>query len=165
MTNRRAATIGLAQSDMRVYTRIMDDRCLCTALRQAAAQSTAHYDAALAPAGIKVTMFRLLRRLDAAGAISITDLAASVGLDRSTLGRNLRVLEKQSLVHGGSGPDARARLISLTDTGRETLHKAIPLWQAAQKDFAQLVGTDTLAVLDRVIRLGDATPNPSGDEE
>lgn len=109
-------------------------------------------------------MFRLLRRIDAAGAISITDLAASVGLDRSTLGRNLRVLEKQSLVQGGSGPDARARMISLTDTGRATLRKAIPLWQAAQHDFAQLVGADTLAVLDRVIQAGDAPPNQTGDE-
>ena len=71
----------------------MDDRCICTALRQVAAQSTAHYDAVLAPSGINVTMFRLLRRIEVVHSVTITELAEIVGLDRSTLGRNLRVLE------------------------------------------------------------------------
>lgn len=129
----------------------MDHRCICTTLRQAAAQSTAHYDAALAPSGIKVTMFRLLRRIDTAKSISITELARIVGLDRSTLGRNLRVLEKQSLVEIGAGEDGRARRVSLTQTGHERLQEAVPLWRQAQREFSQIVGADVLAVLDRVI--------------
>ena len=136
---------------MRVYTRNMDDQCICTTLRQAAAQSTAHYDAVLAPSGIKVTMFRLLRRIDAAKSISITELARLVGLERSTLGRNLRVLEKQLLVEMGSGEDGRARQVSLTRIGREKLQEAVPLWQQAQREFSQIVGADALAMLDRVI--------------
>lgn len=136
---------------MRVYTDIMDDRCICTTLRQAAAQSTARYDAALASSGIKVTMFRLLRRIDAAEFVSITELAQIVGLDRSTLGRNLRVLEKQSLVEIGTGEDGRARPVSLTWTGRKKLQEALPLWQKAQLEFSEIISADTLAVLDRVI--------------
>ena len=136
---------------MRVYTRIMDNRCICTALRQAAAQSTAHYDTLLAPSGIKVTMFRLLRRIEAAKSISITELAEIVGLDRSTLGRNLRVLRKQSLVEIGTGKDARSRHVSLTEVGRERLQEAVPLWQKAQLEFSEVISADTLAVLDRVI--------------
>jgi DNA-binding MarR family transcriptional regulator len=128
----------------------MDDRCICTALRQAAAFGTAQYDAALAPAGIKVTMFRLLRRIDEAGVISISELAALLGLDRSTLGRNLRVLERQSLVTMGIGKDGRARSIALTDHGRSTLGAALPLWQDAQADFARRVGPDVSALLDRL---------------
>ncbi|WP_019955763.1 MarR family winged helix-turn-helix transcriptional regulator [Yoonia vestfoldensis] len=136
----------------------MDDICICTALRQAAAQSTAHYDAVLAPSGIKVTMFRLLRRIQAAKSISITELAEIVGLDRSTLGRNLRVLEKQSLVEMGTGEDARARQVSLTRAGQEKLREAVPLWRKAQQEFSQIIGADTLAVLDRVI-------DQTGEEE
>lgn len=137
----------------------MESRCICTALRQAAAQSTALYDAALAPSGIKVTMFRLLRRIDASESISITKLAEIVDLDRSTLGRNLRVLEKQSLVSIGPGTDARSRMVSLTETGRSALHDAEPLWQAAQRRFAEFVDADTLAVLDLLIQ---QTPTPDG---
>lgn len=148
---------------MRVYTRTMDDRCICTALRQAAAQSTAHYDTVLAPSGIKVTMFRLLRRIEAAKSISITELAEIVGLDRSTLGRNLRVLRKQSLVEIGTGKDARSRHVSLTEVGRERLQEAVPLWQKAQREFSQIIGADALAVLDRVIDPSSEDKQAIGD--
>lgn len=96
-------------------------------------------------------MFRLLRRLEAAKSISITELAEIVGLDRSTLGRNLRVLRKQSLVEIGTGKDARSRHVSLTEVGRERLQEAVPLWQKAQLEFSEVISADTLAVLDRVI--------------
>jgi DNA-binding MarR family transcriptional regulator len=148
----------LAYNIKRVYARFMDDQCICTTLRQAAAQITAHYDAVLASSGIKVTMFRLLRRIDAAKCVSITELATIVGLDRSTLGRNLRVLEKQSLIEIGTGEDGRARPVSLTQTGHEKLQEALPLWQKAQRELAEIVGADTLAVLGRVI-------DQNGEEE
>lgn len=103
-------------------------------------------------------MFRLLRRIDAAKCVSITELATIVGLDRSTLGRNLRVLEKQSLIEIGTGEDGRARPVSLTQTGHEKLQEALPLWQKAQRELAEIVGADTLAVLGRVI-------DQNGEEE
>ncbi len=147
---------------MRVYTRIMEERCICTALRQAAAKSTAFYDEALEPSGIKVTMFRILRRIDMAKAISITELAKKVGLDRSTLGRNLRVLEKQSLVVLSAGKDARERMVLLTDAGRETLEAAVPLWRAAQRDYADMIGRDALAVLNVILDPTSEQSEPTG---
>ncbi|WP_298680264.1 MarR family winged helix-turn-helix transcriptional regulator [uncultured Lentibacter sp.] len=141
----------------------MEDVCICTALRQAAAQSTAYYDAVLAPVGIKVTMFRLLRRIDEAGSICITELAEIVALDRSTLGRNLRVLEKQSLVKTGKGEDGRTRVVCLTGTGREALQMALPLWRVAQQDFAQMIGADTLALLAKVAAQPDKASPRTGD--
>jgi DNA-binding MarR family transcriptional regulator len=75
--------------------------------------STALYDEALAPSGLKVTMFRLLRKIEATPDVTITGLAEMLGLDRSTLGRNLKVLERQGLVRLPSGQDARARNVAL----------------------------------------------------
>ena len=124
-----------------------DDICYCTALRDAAAFSTDLYDAALRPLGIKVTMFRLLRRIDAAEGASISDLASQIGLDRSTLGRNLRVLERQGLIESGISDDQRARRIVLTGTGREKLEAAAPLWEAVQNDFAEKIGPQALELL------------------
>jgi len=109
-------------------------------------------------------MFRLLRRIDAAGSVSITALAGLVGLDRSTLGRNLRVLEKQSLVEIGTGKDGRARRVCLTEAGRAALHAALPLWRAAQQDFADLIGEDTLELLNLVIDRTPKTTQCAGDE-
>lgn len=105
-------------------------------------------------------MFRLLRRIDAATSVSITELAEIVGLDRSTLGRNLRVLQKQSLVAIGSGADGRAREVALTETGRAKLQEALPLWRAAQRGFSEIVGPDALALLDRMIE-HTAKPGPT----
>lgn len=137
----------------------MTERCICTALRQAAAQSTARYDAALAPAGIKVTMFRLLRRLETLGQgdpapeVTISDLAAAMSLDRSTLGRNLKVLERQDLIAMRGGTDGRARVVALTEGGRRAVRTALPLWRAAQADIAETLGPDTQALLDRLASL------------
>ena len=139
----------------------MDDRCICTALRQVAAQSTAHYDAVLAPSGIKVTMFRLLRRIEVVNSVTITELAEIVGLDRSTLGRNLRVLEKLSLIAIGTRDDGRARRVSLTQIGREKLQHAVPLWREAQREYLQIVGADTLALLNHVIEQTASSKSPS----
>ena len=150
---------------LRVYTRDMETRCICTALRQAASQSTALYDEALAPSGIKVTMFRLLRHINAGESVSITELAEIVSLDRSTLGRNLRVLEKQSLVSIGSGEDGRARMVSLTKTGRAVLQDAEPRWQTAQSRFVEIVDNDTMAVLDRLIHNSFAPDVTSGQRK
>ncbi|MEM6480229.1 MAG: MarR family winged helix-turn-helix transcriptional regulator [Pseudomonadota bacterium] len=143
----------------------METRCICTALRQAASQSTALYDEALAPSGIKVTMFRLLRHINAGESVSITELAEIVSLDRSTLGRNLRVLEKQSLVSIGSGEDGRARMVSLTKTGRAVLQDAEPRWQTAQSRFVEIVDNDTMAVLDRLIHNSFAPDVTSGQRK
>lgn len=105
-------------------------------------------------------MFRLLRRIEASKSVSITELAEIVGLDRSTLGRNLRVLEKQSLIEIETGDDARARRVSLTQMGQEKLQEAIPLWRQAQRDFSEIIGPDAVSVLDRVI---EQSGQPIGD--
>jgi DNA-binding MarR family transcriptional regulator len=78
---------------------------------------------------------RLLRRIEVVNSVTITELAEIVGLDRSTLGRNLRVLEKQSLIAIATKDDGRARRVSLTQTGREKLQQAVPLWREAQRKY------------------------------
>lgn len=98
-------------------------------------------------------MFRLLRRIDEAEDISISELARKVGLERSTLGRNLRVLEKQSLIKMNVGHDERARVVALTEKGRTTLEAALPLWRRAQADFAEWIDADALALLDKLASL------------
>ena len=106
-------------------------------------------------------MFRLLRRIEVANSVTITELAEIVGLDRSTLGRNLRVLEKLSLIAIGTRDDGRARRVSLTQIGREKLQHAVPLWREAQREYLQIVGADTLAFLNHVIEQTASSKSPS----
>ncbi|MBL4712869.1 MAG: MarR family transcriptional regulator, partial [Gammaproteobacteria bacterium] len=71
---------------------------------------------------------------------TVTDLADYMILDRTTLTRNLRPLEKQRLIKTGAGEDRRTRMISLSKKGLNKLKKAIPLWKQAQKEVSQYLG-------------------------
>lgn len=131
----------------------IEGRCLCTGLRQAAQVATQFYDDALAPAGIKITMFRLLRRIEEAGTPNISELANIVQLDRSTLGRNLKVLERANLVRMSHGEDERMRTVELTPLGRRKFTKAVPLWCSAQRAMEKKIGMSEEDIFTIVSRL------------
>src|ERR1700710_2214575 len=114
----------------RVGITMTEDICLCTGLRQAAQAMTEIYDAALAPRGLKIPMFRVIRRLSEAGQPTISELADIVGLDRSSLGRNLKVLEREKIVTFAGGADERSKVVQLTSKGRKALETAPPPWRA-----------------------------------
>lgn len=141
---------------MRVYARIMDltTECACTAIRRAARGITECYDRILAPSGLLSTQFSLLRNIERIGTANISTLAKAVQLDRTTLGRNLRVLEAAELVVLSTDIDQRARTIQLTRKGKNALKTAFPLWTIAQeqvRDLLSKVERDTLfAAVERI---------------
>lgn len=129
--------------------------CICTNLRQAALVATARYDETLAPSGLKVTMFRLLRNVSDTPGIMISELATQLGLDRSTMGRNLRLLERRGLAQISVGKDERARGVVLTPAGKAALQAGIPLWNEAQETMGDLIGTDVDHLLEMLRKLTD----------
>jgi DNA-binding MarR family transcriptional regulator len=132
-----------------------DDLCVCTGLRQAAQGLTEIYDRALAPSGVKITMFRVLRRLSEANQPTISELAKIVGLDRSSLGRNLKVLERDGLVAFVEGKDERSKVVRLTPRGEAALATAKPLWRQVQRQMKARLGREAQAVF-RVLAIVDA---------
>lgn len=101
---------------------------------------TKHYDEALQPLELKPTQFTILAVLSSVDAITVTDLADAMILDRTTLTRNLRPLEKKGMIKTGAGEDRRTRMISLSKKGLNKLKKAIPLWKQAQKEVTEYMG-------------------------
>lgn len=115
--------------------------CNCLALRQAARQVTQMYDLALADSGLRVTQYSVLAVLDRLGPSSVQDLAAALVMDRSTLGHNLRPLERDGLVRLAiDKEDRRTRRLDLTAAGRAKLAEAKPLWRDVQKRFEASFG-------------------------
>ena len=106
--------------------------CACANLRKASRAVTQLYDESLQPTGLRATQYTLLVTLSLTGSISITDLAQKMVMDRTTLTRNLTLLENQGLVSIAKGDDQRTRLVTLTKEGREAVTKALPLWEEAQ---------------------------------
>ncbi|WGL62880.1 MarR family winged helix-turn-helix transcriptional regulator [Pseudomonas sp. CW003PS] len=121
--------------------------CLCTQLRRASRGVTRRYDDALAAVGLGAAQFSLLRHVQRLTQPSISVLADAMGLDRSTLGRNLRVLEEQGLVQLGEGRDLRAREVRLTEAGLQRIGQALPLWEQVQRELNARLGAERRAEL------------------
>jgi len=88
--------------------------------------------------------------------MSITALAKVMGMDRSTLTRNLAPLEKEGLMAVGLEGWRRSRRLEITKKGRLRLREAMPLWEGAQKTLLQRLGDTSWAGihagLDHLIR-------------
>lgn len=113
--------------------------CLCTNLRRTTRAISNIYDAALAPTGIKITQFSLLRAVERSEPIAISELADDMALDRTTLARNLSLLERDRLIALSAGEDRRVTEVRLTQAGRRTIEKAIPIWNATQHEVSRLL--------------------------
>lgn|SRR5512142_639757 len=121
--------------------------CACGRLRRATRALTQLYDDAMAPAGLRITQFSLLRTLLRDGRLRISDLAARQLLDRTALSRNLDPLVEQGYVEVTQGSDARTREVAITRNGRKALRAAGPHWQRAQADVARRLGPKRLDAL------------------
>ncbi len=126
--------------------------CTCTTVRHAAQTLTELYDRVLAPSGLKITQYMLLRSiLSGETEKSITELAQELGSDRSTIGRNLRVLSRDGFVSSSVGNDRREHVVRVTEKGRQAVACAYPLWQKAQIAVADALGQDQLEVLKALL--------------
>ncbi len=129
------------------------DACHCQALRQAARRMSAFYDAALAPLGLRVSQFGILSRLHQHGPRGIQALASDLVMDRTTLGRNIRPLERDGLLCAVVDPaDRRFRLLSITPRGVELVTAARPAWIAAQAGFEARYGAVPAAELHAALQ-------------
>jgi DNA-binding MarR family transcriptional regulator len=122
--------------------------CACFHIRKAARALTQLYDDALRPSGLRSTQLTLLMLLRGYGAMSMTSLADAAVTDRTTLTRNVALLEERGLVRvRPGGEDARLRVVELTEAGDEAADEAYLLWQEAQALITRRMGQDGLTRL------------------
>ncbi len=121
--------------------------CACYNLRRAARAITRLYDDFLRPSGLRTTQFSVLMTVRLLGPVALTKLAELTVTERTTLTRNLRVLEKKGFIRIEPGKDARERQVSNTEKGQDILMSAIPLWQAAQAHIENGLGDERVGSL------------------
>jgi len=114
--------------------------CACANFRRASRAVTQLFDETLSPSGLRSTQLVILISVAVSDNPSVVRLARDLGMDRSTLARNLQPLEKQRLLKIAPGKDRRTRVISLTPKGRQSLAAALPLWEKAQTSFVEQLG-------------------------
>ena len=101
-----------------------------------------HFDNIIKPSGILGTQFNLLVMINLLGPITITKLAERGLMDRTTLSRNIKPLEKMKLIEIKPGEDKREREIQITEEGLIRLRGALPLWKEAQSQALSNIGNE-----------------------
>jgi DNA-binding MarR family transcriptional regulator len=134
--------------------------CTCFRVRRAARRLSQIFDSHMAAAGLSLNAYSILRRT--AQPRLLSELAAALGMDRTTLTRNLQPLLRAGWLQEQRGDDARQRLIVITSAGEACLRRAQPLWQNAQDQVEAAFGADRTAELNRLLDALDAAL-PGGD--
>lgn len=125
--------------------------CTWLRLRKATRRITQIYDLHLRDSGLKITQFSLLAAFKGGETFSMSELAARMVMDRTTLTRNLKPLVDAGWVVLGCGDDARCRDIAITPAGRQAFEAAMPAWQAAEREIRRLIGGDDVASLHHIL--------------
>lgn len=110
--------------------------CVCLALRRTTRALTQAYDAALRPLGVRVTQLPILTAVARQDRVPVATLAEMLGMDRTTLVRNVRPLERDGLVERGTEEGSRRSELRSTAKGRKMLARAYPLWHRVQERAA-----------------------------
>ncbi len=127
-------------------------QCLCLASRRAARAITRRFDRALRAHGVRATQFTLLAALELKGPQPIGELAEFIGVERTTLTRNLAVVEEHGLIALRPGNDARSRIASITAAGQQRLKRALPAWRETQQGLTDVIGIEVADSLRRLSR-------------
>jgi DNA-binding MarR family transcriptional regulator len=126
--------------------------CLCFAARWAARAVTQHFDRHLRPTGLRVTQFSMLARLAQTGPMPINRLASQMGLERTTLTRNLQPMVAKRWISVTEDADRRVHNVEITTKGRAAAREALPAWRKAQASARDRLGELHLDALIAAVR-------------
>jgi DNA-binding MarR family transcriptional regulator len=122
--------------------------CNCFAVRQAARQVTRQYERYFAAADLTSAQFSILVALNEEGPVTMLDLAKVLVMDRTTLLRAMKPLQREDLLRSAaSDADPRQLVFSLSPAGERKLKQAMPLWAKAQAEFEAGTGARAAARL------------------
>lgn len=142
------------------------DSCTCSELRRAARAVTLLYDNAFRSSGLLSTQLGVLHVIYKSDSIRISHLAKELGMDRTTLTRNLSVLQRQGFIKISSGKDNRTRIVTITNKGRTTIAKAIPLWNDVQNKVKEQMGeilwNELMVNLSQFVKVADQLNESKG---
>lgn len=125
--------------------------CTVYRLRMAARRATRLYDHQLAPSGLGIAQFGVLQIVAHSDGATLTEIAATLDMDRTTLTRNLAPLLREGLVRSAPGKDRRSRAVHITPAGETAIAKALPMWRAAQAALREQLGAKSVDTLHELL--------------
>jgi DNA-binding MarR family transcriptional regulator len=147
--------------------RRMAANCPAFRVRQASRVLAKLFDEELAPFGLLSSQLPVLSAvaLFEDSGVPMSRLAQVLLMDRTTLTRSIRPLERAGLLRVARSPeDARTKVVVITRSGERMIETIFPVWERVLKQVKKSLGAEILidlhARLDRVIAL--STPDLGG---
>ena len=125
--------------------------CYCIAWRRTSNVLTEFYDRAFADLGISIAQYSLLKNIGRLGKCNKTELAEVCRLERSTIVRNLAVLQKRGFIDDAPEATSRNKVIQLTESGRELIEKGGEVWQRQQAAVEEAIGAGNMPLFWRML--------------
>ena len=123
------------------------ENCVCFNLRRVTRLVTQFYDSELRRHGIRPTQGSILASLQARGSWTMAELSDWLGMDRTTLVRNLRPLQRDGLAEVGGGGRGKLVELAITPKGRKQIEKLTPAWKSAQSAAVKTLGAKRWAAI------------------
>jgi len=133
--------------DAQSASRTIADECVGYRVRALNRLITRIYDDELRPHGIRFSQMNILTAVTLHGPIQPVEVARMLSLEKSTLSRNVRIMEDNGWVL--ALPAAHGHTLEATTAGRRLLKQAAPAWRAAQDQVTELLGPKTASALTR----------------
>lgn len=116
------------------------ENCVCFNLRWVTRAVTQFYDAEMRRHGIRPTQGSILASLQGKASWTMAELSDWLGMDRTTLVRNLRPLQRDGFVNVGGGGRGNLVELSITAKGQKQIEKLAPAWKSAQSAVVKTLG-------------------------
>lgn len=129
--------------------RLYQSSCYCTNMRRSANILTDYYDKALKETGLTIAQYYLLINLSRLEKANITHWAEHIGLERSTMVRNVRLLQRLGVVEETEG---NGKTFTLSPAGERMLEEAADAWSRAQRELEDFLGAEDAGALLRIGR-------------
>ncbi len=116
------------------------ENCVCFNLRWVTRAVTQFYDAEMRRHGIRPTQGTILASIVTKNSWNMAELSDWLGMERTTLVRNLRPLQRDGLVQINGGGRGRLVELAITAKGRKQIEKLAPAWKSAQHAAVKTLG-------------------------
>lgn len=116
------------------------ENCVCFNLRWVTRAVTQFYDAEMRRHGVRPTQGTILVSLQARDRWNMAELSDWLGMDRTTLVRNLRPLQRDGFVKAAGGGRGNRVELTITTKGRKQVEKLAPAWKSAQRAMVKTLG-------------------------
>ena len=123
------------------------ENCVCFNLRWVTRAVTQFFDAEMRRHGIRPTQGTILASLMSRDSWNMAELSDWLGMERTTLVRNLRPLQRDGLVQINGGGRGRLVELAITAKGRKQIEKLAPAWKSAQSAVVKTLGEKRWAAI------------------